>query len=177
MSLTKQVKVLAVLPLVDQGESDWKVIVIHHEDPMAPYLNNLADIERHFPGYISDTIRWFRMYKVPVGKPENRIAMNGYAQDIDVAMLIIDEVHNAWRHLLGDADRCTRDFSMFCNHTTCCHSGLRESAISRYRLDAQDATQYVAGPAPSEFTAPMPEELDQWLFVADDRLGDRANCV
>jgi inorganic pyrophosphatase len=35
----KQVKVLGTLALLDEGETDWKVIVIDVNDPLAPKLN------------------------------------------------------------------------------------------------------------------------------------------
>lgn len=34
-----QVKVLGVLAMIDEGETDWKVIVIDVNDPMASQLN------------------------------------------------------------------------------------------------------------------------------------------
>ena len=35
----KQVKVLGVMALIDDGETDWKVIAIDARDPLAPKLN------------------------------------------------------------------------------------------------------------------------------------------
>lgn len=35
-----QVKVLGVLALIDEGETDWKVIAINMEDPDASMLNS-----------------------------------------------------------------------------------------------------------------------------------------
>jgi len=35
----KQVKVLGIMALLDEGETDWKVIVIDVNDPLAPKLN------------------------------------------------------------------------------------------------------------------------------------------
>jgi len=66
----KQVKVLGIMALLDEGETDWKVLVVDVNDPLAPRLNDIEDVERHLPGLIRATNEWFRIYKIPDGKPE-----------------------------------------------------------------------------------------------------------
>lgn len=73
----KQVKVLGVMALLDEEETDWKVIVIDVEDPLASKLNDIEDVERHLPGLLRATNEWFRIYKIPDGKPENQFAFTG----------------------------------------------------------------------------------------------------
>lgn len=73
----KQVKVLGVMGLLDDGETDWKILVIDVKDPMAAELNDIDDINKHFPGLLRETKNWFRFYKVPDGKPENEVAFAG----------------------------------------------------------------------------------------------------
>ncbi|KAF9981051.1 Inorganic pyrophosphatase [Mortierella antarctica] len=77
----KQVKVLGVMALLDEGETDWKVIVIDVTDPLANKLNDIEDVERHLPGFIRATNEWFRIYKIPDGKPENQFAFSGEAKN------------------------------------------------------------------------------------------------
>jgi inorganic pyrophosphatase len=75
----KQVKVLGVMALLDEGETDWKIMqvavilkisravircsylphiyldvcsVVDVNDPLAPKLNDIEDVERHLPGLI-----------------------------------------------------------------------------------------------------------------------------
>lgn len=50
--------------LLDEGETDWKVIVIDVNDPLATKLNDIEDVERHLPGLIRASNEWFRIYKV-----------------------------------------------------------------------------------------------------------------
>lgn len=50
--------------LLDEGETDWKILAIDVNDPMASKLNDVEDIERHLPGLIRATNEWFRIYKV-----------------------------------------------------------------------------------------------------------------
>ena len=56
----KQVKILGIMALLDEGETDWKVIVVDVHDPLASKLNDIEDVERHLPGLIRATNEWFR---------------------------------------------------------------------------------------------------------------------
>lgn len=90
--------------MIDEGETDWKVIAINVEDPEAKDLNSkclrfirlntrwillscpchradISDVQRLKPGYLEATVDWFRRYKVPDGKPENQFAFNGEFKD------------------------------------------------------------------------------------------------
>ncbi|KAG0258605.1 Inorganic pyrophosphatase [Actinomortierella ambigua] len=97
----KQVKVLGVLGLIDGGEGDWKVIVIDINDPLASQLNDIYDVERHMPGLINASREWYRIYKVPDGKPENNFAFNGKAMNKKFATGIIRETHAYWERLVS----------------------------------------------------------------------------
>lgn len=103
-----QVKVLGILALIDEGETDWKVIAINIEDPDASSLNSeylflyiyvvidciydwvisisvsltgIEDVRKIKPGHLEATVDWFKKYKVPDGKPENKFALNGQFKD------------------------------------------------------------------------------------------------
>jgi inorganic pyrophosphatase len=88
----KQVKVLGVMALLDEEETDWKVIVIDVNDPLAPKLNDIEDVERHLPGLLRATNEWFRIYKIPDGKPENQFAFSGECKNKKYAGLVLSEV-------------------------------------------------------------------------------------
>ncbi|PSN40145.1 Inorganic pyrophosphatase [Blattella germanica] len=53
------------------------------------------DVEKHYPGLLKATIEWFKIYKIPDGKPENQFAFNGEAKNKEFAHHVIDDVHNA----------------------------------------------------------------------------------
>lgn len=93
----KQVKVLGTVALIDEGETDWKVIAIDVKDPLADKLNSLSDVEEHFPGLLAATRHWFRDYKRPDGKPSNEFAFGGKAKEADFTLEIIDACHKAWK--------------------------------------------------------------------------------
>jgi len=96
----KQVKVLGIMALLDEEETDWKVIVIDVNDPLAPKLNDIEDVERHLPGLLRATNEWFRIYKIPDGKPENQFAFSGECKNKKYAMDVIRECAEAWDKLM-----------------------------------------------------------------------------
>ncbi|RHY10659.1 hypothetical protein DYB25_004961, partial [Aphanomyces astaci] len=63
------VKVLGVLGMIDDGETDWKVIAIATDDPLANKLHDLDDLHAHAPDTVATIRNWFRDYKIPDGKP------------------------------------------------------------------------------------------------------------
>ncbi len=69
------------MALLDDGETDWKIIVIDINDPRAAEVNNIADVQKHFPGLLEATWEWFKLYKVPDGKAPNKIALDGEFRD------------------------------------------------------------------------------------------------
>ena len=96
----KQVKVLGVMALLDEEETDWKIIVIDVNDPLAPRLNDIEDVERHLPGLLRATNEWFRIYKIPDGKPENQFAFSGECKNKKYATDVIRECAEAWEKLI-----------------------------------------------------------------------------
>lgn len=109
----KQVKVLGIMALLDEGETDWKVIVVDVSDPLASKLNDVEDVERHLPGLIRATNEWFRIYKIPDGKPENQFAFSGEAKNKKYATEIIHECHEAWRRLItGESPAKTASYDL-----------------------------------------------------------------
>lgn len=44
-----KVKPLAALAMIDEGELDWKIVAISLDDPRASLLNDIDDVEKHFP--------------------------------------------------------------------------------------------------------------------------------
>lgn len=62
---------------------------------------DVGDIEKHCPGLLKATLEWFKIYKIPDGKPENKFAFNGEAKNREFAHKVIDEVHKFWRALVN----------------------------------------------------------------------------
>jgi len=91
-----KVKVLGILAMIDEGETDWKLLCIDVNDSLAEKLNDVEDVEREMPGFIEATVKWFKIYKVPDGKPENAFAFDGKPQNKAFALQIVDDVHKQW---------------------------------------------------------------------------------
>lgn len=57
-----RVKILGVVALIDEGETDWKIITIDVNDPKAAQLNDIGDVEKVFPGLLRATVEWFKVW-------------------------------------------------------------------------------------------------------------------
>ena len=45
-----KVKLLGAVALIDEGETDWKVLAIDVEDPLAAEIDDIAGLEAKMPG-------------------------------------------------------------------------------------------------------------------------------
>lgn len=91
-----QVKLLGVFAMIDEGETDWKVICINTSDPMAAELNDIDDVKRLMPGLLEATREWFRVYKYNDGKPMNEFAFDGVCQNSQFAVDVVEQTHGFW---------------------------------------------------------------------------------
>ncbi|XP_061427236.1 inorganic pyrophosphatase-like [Lethenteron reissneri] len=149
------VKALGVLALIDEGETDWKVIVINADDPEFNNINSLADVERLRPGYLDATRNWFRVYKIPEGKPENFFAFDGKFKDKDFAEEVLQSTHRFWRSLITGA---TSPGQLDCTNTS-----VDGSPFKRDQKTAQAALQ--ANP-PLGAPKSIPVEVDKWHYLS-----------
>ncbi|TKA64885.1 hypothetical protein B0A49_05161 [Cryomyces minteri] len=149
----KQVKILGVMALLDEGETDWKIMVIDVNDPLAPKLNDIEDVERHLPGLLRATNEWFRIYKIPDGKPENQFAFSGECKNKKYATDVVRECAEAWEKLItGKTNR--GDISLV--NTTCPHSPDR--------VDPSKLSDIPKGENKSP--APIDPSIDKWFFIS-----------
>jgi len=155
----KQVKVLGIMALLDEGETDWKVIVVDIHDPLASKLNDIEDVERHLPGLIRATNEWFRIYKIPDGKPENTFAFSGEAKNKKYAVEIVHECYEAWRRLIhGEAPAKTATYDLSIYNVT-----LENSAAFVRR----DDPSYTSLPPDSRKPpAPVDPSISKWFYIS-----------
>ncbi|KAK3090694.1 hypothetical protein FSP39_013811 [Pinctada imbricata] len=142
-----QVKVLGTMCLIDEGETDWKIICIDVEDPLAKDLNDIGDVEKHMPGFLKATYEWFKIYKIPDGKPENQFAFDGESKNKDYAKKVIEECNKQWVALIGKTVECG---AIACDNTTV--------AGSPFKIEADDAKKIVDGNPQAAEPKPIPEE-------------------
>ncbi|KAK8181612.1 inorganic pyrophosphatase [Phyllosticta capitalensis] len=148
----KQVKVLGVMALLDEEETDWKVIVIDVNDPLAPKLNDIEDVERHLPGLLRATNEWFRIYKIPDGKPENQFAFSGECKNKKYAMDVIRECAEAWDRLIAGK---TPKGDIALTNTTITNSP-----------DRVDPSTINVPKGESHQPAPIDPSIDKWFFIS-----------
>jgi inorganic pyrophosphatase len=102
----RPVKVLGVLMMIDEGEADWKIVVIDADDKWAPFINDINDVEEQMPGMLDAIREWYRTYKIPDGKPPNTFGLGERFMDKTYAKSIIDECNHAWSELVsGEKER------------------------------------------------------------------------
>lgn len=94
-----QVKILGVLALIDDNETDWKVLAINVEDHYAHLINDVADVEAHMPGCIQAIHDWLRDYKLP---QVNRFGYDGKCLGREFAEAVVAETHEFWKLLIDE---------------------------------------------------------------------------
>ena len=148
-----RVKVLGILAMIDEGETDWKVIAVNVEDPDVANYNDINDVKWLKPGYLEATMDWFRRYKVPDRKPENEFAFNAEFKDKNFAIDIIESNHGYWRALVI---KKTDGKGISCMNTTV--------SESPFQCDPDAAKAIVdALPPPCESACTIPTDVDEWF--------------
>lgn len=147
----KQVKVLGVMALLDDGETDWKIIAIDVNDPLAPKLNDIEDVEKHMPGLLRATNEWFRIYKIPDGKPENQFAFSGEAKNKKYAEAVISECAEAWDVLIAGKSVDSKGIDLTTTKIT-----------TAATYDPSVAIAKAAPVAP----APIDKSIDKWFYIS-----------
>jgi nucleosome-remodeling factor subunit len=146
------VKILGVFALIDEGETDWKLLAIDVNDPMAEKLNDIEDVEKVMPGYLRATVEWFRIYKIPDGKPENQFAFNGEAKNAEFAHKVVEETHKYWQALVS------------------CQTPKGELSIDKLEKDAAEAV--ISANPPYGCGVPVDSlVVDKWHYVTVNPTG------
>lgn len=149
-----QVKVVGTLAMIDEGETDWKLLAIDVTDPLAEQINDIGDLETVMPGYLAATVEWFTIYKMPDGKPANKFAFNNEAKDKAFAQTVIEQCNDQWKALMAlDAD--PEGVSRACTQTE-----------SSAKISAEDAEAVVAaGAAAGEDGEINREAVEKWHYI------------
>lgn len=151
-----KVKVLGVLAMIDDGETDWKVIAIDASDEDAAGLNDIDDVRKSKPGLIEATVEWFKYYKVPDGKPINEFAFNDEAKDKAFAVKVIEQTHDQWKAVIKNPDN---EGKIDITNATC--------EASPALLTADDAAKVVAEAKPFQAATSDIEFDPKNHFIAD----------
>jgi len=145
-----RIKVLGALGLIDEGEADWKIICIDVNDPMAEKLNDINDVSTHLPGLLEATRDWFRIYKIPTGKPANNFAADGKFFDREFALKTIQHDHKSWSNLIHggyDAEPDKKKGISLVNTTLSDTGALRVNSDEATKTINESTPVHVAQPA------------------------------
>jgi len=137
-----QVKVLGILAMIDEGETDWKVMAINTQDPLSAAMNDIADVEKYKPGLLHATVEWFKYYKVPDGKPTNAFGYNNRFKNKQFAIEVIHETHQQWRKLIGVLDEKLSD---------------EECAVQRMSISVNESPYLITSERAQELLDQSPE--------------------
>ena len=75
--------------MLDSGETDWKVLALNALEAAEKNVETMEDMMFEYPGLLQSVRKFFRIYKVPAGKAENKFAFDGEIQDGDFAREVI----------------------------------------------------------------------------------------
>lgn len=104
-----QVKPVCAFAMIDDGEVDWKVVVIPVDDPKSSKISNAADAEKEFPGELESIYEWFRDYKIPSGDPPAKFGYNGSCVDGTVLKQVLNSTHANYNALISGARENTEE--------------------------------------------------------------------
>lgn len=149
-----QVKVLGVFAMIDEGETDWKVIAIDVNDPLAENLNDINDVDKVMPGFLKATVEWFKIYKMPDGKPANEFAFNGEPKNKEFAEKVIAGTHESWKKLMAGT---TESGGISLANT---------SLNNTNSMEAEGAVATVTEMAEQGEDMPLPEDINKWHYVS-----------
>ncbi|GET85595.1 inorganic pyrophosphatase, putative [Leishmania tarentolae] len=90
------VRVLGVLGLIDEGETDWKIIVESVSAVAGEGYGTLSKVPHELQAMIID---WFENYKVPDGKKKNDFAFNKEIKDAETALSIVAQCASQYNAL------------------------------------------------------------------------------
>merc|ERR1712071_231635 len=91
-------RILGSLELIDEGETDHKVICIALSDPDASKIHSMDDLENVKPGTVDKLVHWLKRYKTSDGKGENSLAQEAPTTTAE-AIEIVSETHMRWKRL------------------------------------------------------------------------------
>lgn len=97
----KQVKLFGAFAMIDEGETDWKLIGIDINDPDIDNIKDLTDVDIYFPNKLAEIYNFLRDYKIPDGKLPNKFAFDGKLLNCNYARDIINDTHAEWTKLIN----------------------------------------------------------------------------
>lgn len=91
------VKILGAIAMIDDNETDWKLVSINTKDPNAKCYNELIDLPYKI---VEQIIDFLTNYKVLEGKKKNKFA-DKMLWNSQESYEILEELHEEWQNLIN----------------------------------------------------------------------------
>jgi len=100
MGAVVPVRLLGSLALVDEGETDHKLLVIRASDAKYSGVRSVRDLERLKPGVTARLVDWLKNYKTSDGKPANSFSQEEPTSAAE-AVRVVQQVHGFYSTLVA----------------------------------------------------------------------------
>jgi len=104
-----KVKPVCAFAMIDDGEVDWKVVVVPSDNPKASKISGAADAEKEFPGELNAIYEWFRDYKIPSGDPPAEFGYNNTCVDGELLTQVLNTTNANYKALISGARENTEE--------------------------------------------------------------------
>jgi inorganic pyrophosphatase len=155
----RQSKVLGGIAPNDGGETDWKILVIDINDPIAPFVNTVADVEKYRPGVTQAFYDWFQYYKVARGDDVIPIVGNAYQNASYITEHVLPQGYEWWVDLI--AGRIDPD-----------GLAINQTSFEEFESYVAPSETEEVFEIPSENdvqpAAAKPTEYDEWYYLDED---------
>ena len=100
------------------------------------------------------TVEWFKIYKMPDGKPANEFAFNGEPKNKEFAEKVIAGTHESWKKLMSGAAES--------GGISLTNTGLNNPQS----IEAEAASTVVSDVGEPGEDMPLPEDVNKWHYVS-----------
>jgi inorganic pyrophosphatase len=155
----RQAKILGGLAMIDDETTDWKVIVIDINDPLAALVDSVEDLDMYRPGLAKAFHDWFIYYKVLRTGALNFIVEEKYQNSTFMGSKI-EESHHFWEKLLKGETKKNKIALNQTSHPSWCKTYIK----------SEDTTKAFELPTKSDIqpAAAKPEKYDRWYYLDAD---------
>lgn len=99
MGAVVPVRLLGSLALVDEGETDHKLLVVRQSDSKYSGVRSVRDLERLRPGITAKLVDWLKNYKTSDGKAANTFSQEEPTSAAE-AVRVVQQVHGFYEDLV-----------------------------------------------------------------------------
>jgi len=107
-----QVKPSCAFAMINDGEVDWKVVVIPADYANTSEISNANDLEKEFPGELESIYEWFRDYKIPSGDPPTDFGYNGTCVHGEMVDQVLQSTNALYTNLVSGVRENTEELAL-----------------------------------------------------------------